>query len=72
MYSFVDEVVTTVEKVLKAIKSSNNGNRKRSKSFNLNNESEPFTKQESIKFQDIAHKDFIIKETVRTAVKTTK
>lgn len=67
---FIDEVIQTIDKVLKVFKASRDDFRRRSRSFSIKTGKNPFKKEQSIKLQDIVKKEFLIKqETIKTATK---
>lgn len=71
IFRYVDDVIKLVGKMIAIFKESKDGNRKRAKSFDMqNNSKEPVLKMNSIKLQDIAKKDFKINESVPRASNT--
>ena len=68
---FIDEVIQTIEKVLKVFRASRDDVKRRSKSFSIKTDKNPFKKEQSVKLQDIVKKEFVLKqETIKTATKT--
>lgn len=67
---FIDEVIQTIEKVLKVFRASRDDVKRRSKSFSIKTDKNPFKKEQSVKLQDIVKKEFVLKqETIKTATK---
>ena len=69
--TFVDEVVQSIDKVLKVFRASRDDFRRRSRSFSIKTEIDIFKNEQSVKLQEIAKKEFIFKqETIKTAIKS--
>lgn len=72
LFRFIDEVISTVDRVLKVLKGQRSL-KKRSKSFSVKDNLVPLGKETSYKLQDIAKKEFILNtEIPRTSTIKTK
>lgn len=65
----MDDVISSIEKVMRVFKGQKQNYKKRSRSFSMQNQRVDLSKGKSIKLQDIAKQDFIINlEPVKTSI----